>query len=59
MEWEGPVRTRYVVLDGETMFPLALPLEMTVKVPRLPPGFSPVILVLVEDTFRPVIQKSG
>jgi len=59
MQWEGPVRTWMVLVEGLRSFPLVPQLETIVVVPKCPPGFSPVLLVLVEDTYRPLTPSSG
>jgi len=59
MQWQGPVRTWMVLVEGVRSFPLVPQLEMIVVVPKLPHGFSPALLVLVEDTYRPQTPNSG
>lgn len=51
MEWHGKVPTRWVDPQGNDLSPHVQPPGMIVLALNLPPGWSPLQLILIEDSW--------
>lgn len=58
--WHGKLIASYWEMDGSRPENLhALPVETIVMVPKLPPGFVPILLALVRDGGQPSTSSSN